>query len=96
MYLTWKDMQNILSNKWITKYYNIDPVYLKICIVCIYLYIYMWKIRVLEVYKSNINQIMLILVIKRKFHFVFLYFSNHGLTEFLKAQNDLCNMPVSI
>lgn len=33
MYLTGKDMQNILSNRWITKYYNIQNMYL-----CVYIY----------------------------------------------------------
>lgn len=37
-------MQNILSNKWITKYYDIDLVYLKICI---------WVHIVIQLYVEN-------------------------------------------
>lgn len=59
-------------------------MYLKICI-CVHILTHLYaKNKSLEVYKSNIDWLCLILGIKRKFHFIFLYFSNHGLTELKK------------
>lgn len=60
--------ENVLLNN---MYDNIDPRYLKIC-SCEHILTHLYA-KSLEVYKSNINWLCLILGIKRKFHYLFVF-----------------------